>query len=157
MSTSHIDTLFGPDGLQARLRVAADAPDAAVAPAHYFTIPLPNDAHGIRALADAHLIVAAFGDPAAFGALPPRIAAHFVESVPDAQCPACKLLGRVLAAQGRRRPTDAEHRAASIVPIGVTRDGLDKAAAERVKREADRAKYAPQLARVARDAPADLF
>lgn len=151
--TTSLETLFGPDGLQLALREQTADPDTS----HKFLVTLPPG-RVERALTEAHLLLQTFGTPN--GTVPSHVRWHYEETSPRATCPCCKLLGRVLTAQGRRAPSEQEMRRANIKVVrpGVTGEGLAKAEADRAKREADRAARQPKLAtKVTPNDAADLF
>ena len=84
---------------------------------------------------------------------------HFGASqAPSPQCEFCKLQGKLLAAEGRRRLSDREQRQRSLPPVRVLPEGASGAAIERAfahaaKRDAERLRRLPRLngAKVGRD------
>ena len=72
-------------------------------------------------------------------ALREHLTRHFVASqAPDAKCEFCKLQGRILAAEGRRRLSEREQRDRAKPPqVTMLREGASGAAIERALRSAD--------------------
>jgi hypothetical protein len=76
----------------------------------------------LRDLEDAHILLTGAG-----GRVTSKLREHFAEhfargALPSPSCEFCKLQGKILAAEGRRRLREEETRAARItlVPKGVT-------------------------------------
>ena len=85
-------------------------------------------------------------------ALREHLTRHFVASqAPDAKCEFCKLQGRILAAEGRRRLSEREQRDRAKPPqVTVLREGASGAAIERAQRasearESERLRRLPKL------------
>lgn len=72
-------------------------------------------------------------------ALREHLTRHFGTSqAPDAKCEFCKLQGRILAAEGRRRLSEREQRDRAKPPqVTVLREGATGAAIERAQRAAE--------------------
>ena len=76
----------------------------------------------LRDLEEAHILLTGAGGRVTEG-LREHFAEHFARgALPSPSCEFCKLQGKILAAEGRRRLRDEETRAARItlVPKGVT-------------------------------------
>ena len=112
-----------------------------------------------RSLSDIALLLASVG-----GTMTPGLRTHFTEhfsvgQTPQAKCEFCKLQGRILAAEGRRRLSEREQRDRAKPPqVTVLRTGLSGAGLERALRsaevrEAKRLRKLPRLngAKVGRD------
>jgi hypothetical protein len=104
-----------------------------------------------RGLSDIALLLAATRGEVTSG-LRSHLTGHFAPSArPDAKCEFCKLQGRILAAEGRRRLTEREQRDRAKPPqVTVLRTGATGAAGERAfehaaKREAERLRKLPRL------------
>jgi hypothetical protein len=103
-----------------------------------------------RGLNDIALLVAA-----ASGIMTPGLQTHLTEhfgpdQAPSGKCEFCKLQGRILAAEGRRRLSDREDRARAIPPTTLVREGLTGSAiSDALKRaeirEAERVRRLPKL------------
>jgi len=114
-----------------------------------------------RGLSDIALLLAATG-----GEMTPGLRTHLKEhfgasQAPSPKCEFCKLQGRILAAEGRRRLNEREDRARSIPPIEVIRpglsgEGLARALRASETREAERLRKLPRLqgARAGKDSDA---
>jgi hypothetical protein len=112
-------------------------------------------AHGrlARAATDTTLLLASTG-----GTLTPKLRAHFTEhfgpsQLPSGQCEFCKLQGKLLAAEGRRRLTEREQRdrakppqhGVTVLRTGLSGAGLERAARASEVREAERLRKLPKL------------
>jgi len=114
-----------------------------------------------RAASDIVLLLASVGDT-----VTPGLRTHLVEhfgaaQAPAAKCEFCKLQGKLLAAEGRKRLTEREDRLRQVPPITHLREGASGAAIERAfehaaKRDAERLRRLPRLngAKAGRDTEA---
>ena len=103
-----------------------------------------------RGLSDIVLLRAATTNVTTAG-LREHLTRHFGTSqAPDAKCEFCKLQGRILAAEGRRRLSEQEQRQRAVPPVTHLREGASGAAIERAQRaaelrEAERLRRLPRL------------
>ena len=103
-----------------------------------------------RGLSDIALLYAATqGETTA--KLREHLTGHFAPSAqPSPRCEFCKLQGKLLAAEGRRRLSEREDRTRQVPPVTVLREGASGAAIERAfahaaKRNAERLRKLPRL------------
>ncbi len=91
-----------------------------------------------RGLSDIALLRAATTNVTTAG-LREHLTRHFGTSqAPDAKCEFCKLQGRILAAEGRRRLSEREQRDRAKPPqVTMLREGASGAAIERAQRAAE--------------------
>ena len=148
--SSRISTTLHDTGLAMLLHAATDDPDVT----RMFAVPLTPGREG-RELRDAHFVLDCTGGKP----LTPQGREHFEQhrTAAASGCFACKLLGRLVAAEGRPRPSDADYRKANIVLPGVTGEGLARAERDREARRAAREARAPRpLSKQVLD-PEELF
>lgn len=111
--------------------------------------------HAERDLEEAHILLRAAGGQATEG-LRRHFEAHWTRgSAGQNGCGFCKLGGRILASEGRRKPSEAELARANItvVAVGVTKEGMDRSAYPCAEREKARLAKLPFLGREAKQSP----
>jgi len=106
-----------------------------------------------RELEELHILLAGTGGEVG-EALQTHILEHFrQDQIPSGTCPFCKLQGRILAAEGRRRLSEREVARAKItlVPRGVTGEAIMAAEERALERARERARRLPRLNKGAGD------